>query len=66
MRVTNIVKARVTATLRECVAKANARYTNHTFKLLTVEYKKRGATAGTACDRTYTIDLNSVLLMENI
>ena len=32
----------------------------------TVEYKKRGTTAGTACDRTYTIDLNSVLLMENV
>lgn len=66
MRVTNIVKARVTATLRECVAKANACYPKHTFKMPTVEYKKRGATAGTACDRTYTIDLNSVLLMENI
>lgn len=66
MRVTNIVKARVTATLRECVAKSNARYTNHTFKMPTVLYKKRGKTAGTACDRTYTIDLNSVLLMENI
>ena len=71
MRVTNIVKARVTATLRDCVAKANACYSNdrypkHTFKMPTVLYKKRGATAGTACDQTYTIDLNSVLLMENI
>jgi len=66
MRVTNIVKARVTATLKESVTKANAHYPNHTFKMPTVIYKKRGATAGTACDSTYTIDLNSVLLMENV
>ena len=71
MRVTNIVKARVTATLRECIAKANACYSNdrypkHTFKMPTVKYTKRGQTAGTACDQTYTIDLNSVLLMENV
>ena len=65
MRVTNIVKAQVKATIEKCIVTANAHY-DRTFKYPTIIYKKRGATAGTACDRTYTIDLNSVLLMENV
>ncbi len=66
MRVTNAVKAQVKATLVTCIAKANARYPNHTFTMPSVIYKKRGKTAGTACDEDYEIDLNSVLLMENV
>lgn len=31
-----------------------------------IVYNKRGRTAGTACSATYTINLNSVLLMENL
>ncbi len=65
MRVTNIVKSQVRAAIKACIVTANARF-GRTFKYPTVVYKKRGTTAGTACDRTYTIDLNSVLLMENI
>ncbi len=66
MRVTNEVKARVRATLETCVAKANARYPNQTFRYPTVKYTKRGTTAGTANDSTYSINLNAVLLMENV
>lgn len=65
MRVTNTVKARVKATIEKCIVTANAHY-DRTFKYPTVIYKKRGQVAGTATDRTYTIDLNSVLLMENV
>jgi len=65
MRVTAEVKARVKATIEACIVTANAHY-DRVFNYPTVVYKKRGTTAGTACDRTYTIDLNSVLLMENV
>ena len=66
MRVTATVKAQVKATLTECVAKANARYPNHTFTMPTVKYTKRGTTAGTASDDDYSVNFNAVLLMENV
>jgi SprT protein len=65
MRVTNEVKAKVEAKIQECINIANNRY-NRTFAFPIVTYVKRGTTAGTACDSTYTIDLNPILLMENL
>lgn len=65
MRVTATVRAQVKATIEKCIVTANAHY-DYKFKYPTVIYKKRGRVAGTACDSTYTIDLNSVLLMENV
>jgi len=65
MRVTNDVKRRVKATIEKCIVTANAHY-DHKFKYPTVIYTKRGAVAGTACDADYSINLNSVLLMENV
>ncbi|KKL88163.1 hypothetical protein LCGC14_1927450 [marine sediment metagenome] len=63
-RVTREIKGRVNAEINRCIAIAEKHY-DRSFKFPTVVYKKRGTTAGTACDLTYTIDLNSVLLMEN-
>ena len=63
-RVTREIKGRVNAEINRCIAIAEKHY-DRTFKFPTVVYKKRGTTAGTANDLTYTIDLNSVLLMEN-
>jgi len=65
MKVTREVKARVKATLEKCIVTANAHY-GRTFKYPTVLYTKRGRTAGTANDSTYTVNFNAVLLMENV
>ena len=65
MRVTNKVKADVTRRIEECIVIANKKY-GRTFDFPTVKYTKRGTTAGTANDGTYTINLNPVLLMENL
>lgn len=64
MQVTADIKTRITAKLNEGIAKAAARY-NVTIPFPTVVYKKRGTTAGTANYRTWTINLNPVLLVEN-
>ena len=64
MHVTAEMKAKVDAKLRECIAIANKRY-NIDLKFPTVVYQKRGTTAGTANYRTWTIDINPVLLVEN-
>lgn len=64
MHVTADMKAKVDAKLRECIAIANKRY-NINLKFPTVIYQKRGTTAGTANYRTWTIDINPVLLVEN-
>lgn len=64
MQVTAEMKEKVNAKLRECIAIANKRY-NIDLKFPTVVYQKRGTTAGTANYRTWTIDINPVLLVEN-
>ncbi len=63
-KVTREIRGRVDAEINRCIVIAEKHY-DRSFKSPTVIYKKRGTTAGTACDLTYTIDLNSVLLMEN-
>ncbi len=65
MIVSKVVKARVVAQLKKSIALAEAHY-NTTFKFPIVKYDKRGTTAGTANYTHYTLDFNSVLLMENI
>jgi predicted SprT family Zn-dependent metalloprotease len=65
MRVTNKVKADVTRKLKACIAIADKKY-GRKFAMPTVKYTKRGTTAGTANDSTYTINLNPVILMENL
>jgi SprT protein len=65
MVVTAAVKARVQAKLAEGIAIAQRKY-GVTIDSPTVVYKKRGTAAGTANYRTWTIDLNPVLLMENV
>ena len=59
------VKDRVDSEIRRCIEIAEREY-NRTFRFPTVVYKKRGRVAGTACDLDYSIDINSVLLMENL
>lgn len=64
MQVTAEMKEKVNAKIRECIAIANKRY-NIDMKFPTVVYQQRGTTAGTANYRTWTIDINPVLLVEN-
>ena len=59
------VIARVNAEISRCIKIAEDLY-DRKFEFPTVKYNKRGRTAGTACSSTYTIDINSVLLMENL
>ncbi|KKK45125.1 hypothetical protein LCGC14_3165970, partial [marine sediment metagenome] len=63
-RVTREMKGRVNAEINRCKEIAENHY-DRTFKFPTIVYKKRGVTAGTANSSTHTIDLNSVLLVEN-
>lgn len=65
MYVTSEVKQRVINKLNECIALVKAKY-NVDVPFPHVVYLKRGTTAGTANHRTWTIDLNPVLLMENL
>ena len=65
MRVTAEVKKRVEQKLHTCVETAQRLYPNDNIQYPNVVYRKRGTTAGTANDRSYTIDLNPILLMEN-
>lgn len=65
MQVPASVKQQVKAKIQQCIDIANERY-DHNFTMPTIVYKKRGTTAGTANHRTYTIDLNPTLLMENL
>lgn len=62
--VTAEMKAKVNAKLRECIEKANKRY-NIDLKFPTVVYNKRGTVAGTASFRSWKIDINPILLVEN-
>lgn len=62
--VSNELKIKVEAEIERCRLVAEAHY-GRSFDFPTITYKKRGTTAGTACDRTYTINLNAVLLNEN-
>lgn len=65
MQVPASVKQQVNAKIQYCIDTAEKHY-GRTFAFPTIVYKKRGTTAGTANDRTYTIDLNPTLLMENL
>lgn len=65
MHVTAEVKARVVAKLKEGIALAEKHY-NTTIAMPTIKYDKRGTTAGTANYRTWTVDFNAVLLMQNV
>lgn len=59
------VQSRVKAELTRCLKVANERYPAHTFKTPTVKFAKKGTCAGTACDRTYTINLNLIIMVDN-
>jgi len=59
------VKAEVESKLRECIAIAENKF-GQKFKFPTVKYDKRGSTAGTANIKNWSVNFNSVLLMENL
>ena len=59
------IKQRVENKVADCIKIAESTY-DRKFCMPHIIYKKRGGTAGTANDHTYTIDLNSVILMENL
>lgn len=63
--ITQAIKQRITAKLRECITKAEDKY-GRTFAMPAVIYTKGGAVAGTADHRKYQININPVLLMENL
>lgn len=65
MQVTADIKTRITAKLNEGIALAAARY-NVTIPFPTVLYTKRGTTAGVASYRSWSVNFNPVLLMENV
>ncbi len=65
VRVPKEIKDRVDAEIRRCIEIAENAY-GQTFRFPKIKYDLRGTTAGWACDGTYTINLNSVLLMENL
>lgn len=66
---TTEVKKRVKAELTRCMAVAKAKYPDHGLaglnRIPTVKFAKKGTTAGTAHDRTYTIDLNMIIMIDN-
>lgn len=59
------VKQRIIEALKTGIAKAEARYKT-TIRFPHVVFEKTGTVAGTANYRTWTIDLNSGLLMRNV
>ncbi len=65
MKVPADIQKRVLDTLRTGILKAEEAY-GMTFKMPTVVYTKGGTTAGTANYRTWTINLNPGLLIENV
>lgn len=65
MHVTAEVKARVVAKLQEGIAIAEKHY-GIKIAMPLIKYAKRGTTAGTANYRTWTVDFNAVLLMQNV
>ncbi len=62
--ITTEIRNRVTAKIQHGIDLAKRRY-NVDIRMPTVVYTKRGTTAGTANYRTWTINLNPVLLVEN-
>jgi len=64
MQVTKEVRQRVESKIREGLDKAKAYY-GHGFDMPKIQYTKRGTTAGTANHRTWTVNFNPILLMEN-
>ena len=62
--VSNELKIQVEAEIERCRLVAESHY-GRSFDFPSITYKKRGTTAGTASDLTYTINLNAVLLNEN-
>ena len=63
--ITAEIRTRVTTKIQHGIDLAKRHY-NIEIPMPTVVYKKRGTTAGTANYRTWTIDLNPVLLVENV
>ena len=59
------VKEKVEQTLRKCIKLAESHYGTK-FKFPEVNYNLTGTVAGRAMTNTWTVDFNSVLLMENI
>lgn len=64
MNVSADLRKRVEDKITECIAICEKKY-GQSFRRPKVTYNKRGTTAGTANYRTWTIDLNAVLLIEN-
>lgn len=62
--ITTEIRNRVTTKIQHGIDLAKRRY-NVDIRMPTVVYTKRGTTAGTANYRTWTINLNPVLLVEN-
>lgn len=59
------VQKRITTKVNECLKIAGKHY-GRNFSPIRVVYKKRGVVAGTANYLSRTVDINSVLLMENL
>ncbi len=64
-RVPKEIKNRVDAEIKRCIKIAEKAF-DRKFTFPTVKYELRGQTAGWAQDLTNTININSILLMENL
>ena len=64
-RVPQEIKDRVDTEINRCITVAEEAF-SRTFTFPTIKYELRGRTAGWAQDRTNTININSILLMENL
>jgi len=62
----SLVRSRVYAELNRCIDVATKRYPDHNFKFPNLTYTLKGTTAGTANDRTYTVDLNMIIMVDNM
>ena len=65
MHVTTEVKSRVVAKLAEGIALIRAHY-GVSLTMPVIKYSKRGTTAGTAEIRSWAVNFNAGLLMENV
>ena len=59
------VKARVRAEVKRCLDVARDKYPRANLSAPTVKFDKKGTTAGTARDSTYTINLNLIIMIDN-
>ena len=62
----SLVQTRVQVELDRCIAIANQRYPEHKFKHPKVKFDLKGTCAGTAHDRSYTINLNMIIMIDNM